>query len=214
MKSQEQLIDALAADLKATAPPPELNRLALAWLVCSLTYVTFTTAMLGAFRPGFAEQLLAHPRFAFDMLLVLVAIVATGVLLFRSAVPGAVPQSLRWLSLGAVSAWLAMQLFGLISPALEPSMLGKRPHCMFETVLIALPPLAVAGVLQRRLCPLSPARGAMAAGLCAGLMPAWMMQIACMYDQQHILSFHVLPGLAVAVVGVVFGWLLSRLRDV
>ena len=210
MKSHERLIDALAADLKPTARQPGLDRLALTWVACSLVYVALITGMLGPFRPGFSEQLLGYPRFALDMLLGVAAIGVTGVLLFRSAVPGAVAQSLRWLALSMVGAWLAMQLFGLVSPALEPGMLGKRPHCMFETLLIALPPMGVALVLQRRMYPLSPARSAMAAGLCAGLMPAWIMQIACMYDPQHILSFHILPGLAVAVIGLLVGWMLPR----
>jgi hypothetical protein len=44
---------------------------------------------------------------------------------------------------------------------------------------------------------------ALRCGLAAGLIPALYMQIACMYDPGHILLFHILPGLSVALATLV-----------
>jgi len=35
------------------------------------------------------------------------------------------------------------------------------------------------------------------------MMPALYMQLACMYEPAHILSFHILPGLMMVGVGAV-----------
>ncbi|MCR9106738.1 MAG: DUF1109 domain-containing protein [Gammaproteobacteria bacterium] len=211
-KPPDQLINALVSDLAPTARRPALNPMAFTWLACSLVYVVLVTLMLGAYRPGFTGQLLAHPRFAGEMLLGLAAITAVALALFRSAVPGALGRHLHWLAIGLVCLWLGSQLASLVSPALPPAMLGKRPHCLYETLLIALPPLGIALLLQRRLYPLRPARSAGLAGLCAGMMPAWIMQVACMYDPQHSLAFHMLPGLSVAVVAMLVGLVVLQPR--
>ncbi len=85
-------------------------------------------------------------------------------------------------------------------------MLGKRPHCFVETLFYALPPLVLGCYLTRRLFPLRPLRTAMAVGLAAGMLPALYMQLACMYIPDHILKFHIAPGLGVAAVAVPLAW--------
>jgi hypothetical protein len=90
---------------------------------------------------------------------------------------------------------------GLVSPVLEPSMLGKRDHCFIETLVFALPPTVLALFLVYRLFPLRPVYGAALVCLAAGMMPALYMQIACMYAPVHILQMHIFPGLLVMVAG-------------
>ena len=85
-------------------------------------------------------------------------------------------------------------------------MLGKREHCVWETFIYALPPMLLAFVLTRRLYPLQPVQTAMYFSLAAGMMPALYMQIACMYAPDHILKFHILPGLIVVFVGATIAW--------
>ena len=104
-----------------------------------------------------------------------------------------------------MALWLAQYMLGLVSPALEPSSLGKRDHCYLETMAYSLPPILVALFLVRRLYPLRFVRTAMTLGLVAGMLPALYMQLACMYDPAHILPFHLGPIAAVAAVGALLG---------
>ena len=44
------------------------------------------------------------------------------------------------------------------------------------------------------------------------MLPALYMQLACMYEPTHILTLHVLPGLAMALIGAAVAvlWRLQR----
>jgi uncharacterized membrane protein YdbT with pleckstrin-like domain len=108
--------------------------------------------------------------------------------------------------------WLAQYVIGLVSPALEPSMLGKRSYCLYETIIYAIPPILIGLFFIRRLYPLSLVRTAMSLSLAAGMLPALYMQLACMYEPSHILAFHILPGMAMVLIGAAIAalWRLRR----
>ncbi len=212
MRTRDQLLDSLASDLAPVRPAPNLVLLIGSWLLGSLAYVVLSTWILGPLRPGVAAQLLDHPRFLFEMSFGLVAISVLAIALFRSAIPGRLTRRMAILAIGLVSLWLFNYVAGLLSPALAPSMLGKRPHCLVETLIYAVPPMLAAIYWLHRLYPLRPLRSALLAGLAAGLLPAWYMQLACMYEPVHILSRHILPGLLVATLAPVLMWLIVRLR--
>ena len=201
MSGHEQLIDSLVSDLAPSRPLPRLWLLALAWLLPAAIFVVVITGLLGPLRPNAFSQLAGEPRFLLETLLGVVAIAVAALVAFYSAVPGAINRRWQMAALWLIGLWLLNYVVGLAYPALEPSMLGKRDHCVFETFLYALPPLIVGlVVLQRRLYPLQPLRSAVLAGLVAGMLPALYMQIACMYTPLHILKFHIAPGLMVALV--------------
>ena len=202
MNSQRDLIDSLVSDLAPARPASSPNLQALGWFAISAAYIVLATSAIGPLRANAFAQLLAEPRFLFEMLLGLVAIHALSFSLFQSAVPGILTRRRVWIAAGLLAIWVASYVVGLVSPALEPSMLGKRPHCYLETLILALPPLLLGLFGLPRLFPLSPVRSAMAAGLTAGMFPALYMQIACMYDPAHILAFHIAPGAAVALCGL------------
>jgi hypothetical protein len=152
------------------------------------------------------HQLSSEPRFLAETAWGLLAISITAVVAFRAAIPGALNIRFARLATALMAIWLASYVVGLYSPALEPSMLGKRPHCFWETLVYAVPPVLVALVMMRRLYPLQPVQTAMVFGLVSGMIPALYMQIACMYIPAHILQFHVLPGMLVSLVGAAIVW--------
>jgi uncharacterized membrane protein YdbT with pleckstrin-like domain len=53
--------------------------------------------------------------------------------------------------------------------------------------------------------PLWPRATAAAAGAAAAAIPAILMQLACMYDPLHALSYHLTPVLMVAALGALAG---------
>jgi hypothetical protein len=212
MNQHEKLIEKLSRDLEPVATAPNVNRLGVTWLVLSAIFVASITHLVDPVRPGAYAQLTAEPRFLLETLLGVAAIAWVGVLAFRSAVPGELTRKFAMAGLALMALWLAQYVFGLVSPALEPSELGKRSFCYLETMIYAVP-LILAGVyLARRLYPLHYKRTAMLLALAAGMIPALNMQIACMYVPSHILQFHILPGLLMVLAGAVLAalWRLPR----
>jgi len=203
MKQHEQLIENLSKDLTPVAPASNVNRTGLVWLVSSAIFVAVITHLVDPVRPGAYGQLLAEPRFLLETLLGVAAIAWFGLLAFRSAVPGDLTRRFAVAGFVLMALWLAQYVAGLVSPALEPSELGKRPFCYLETMVYSVPPILAAVFLARRLYPLHYARTVMSLALAAGMIPALFMQLACMYDPAHILQFHILPGLSMVAVGAV-----------
>ena len=210
MTDRDAFIAQLSSELEPVKPAPT-GLMALLWLLLSGTWVVSMTHFTGHLRPGAAQQLLEHPHFFVESAVGLMAILLLGVIGFRSAIPGALPKPLLWLGLGLLVVWLGSYVVGLQVPALEPSMLGKRDHCMSETLMFGLPPALLALLMARRLYPLDGARTALLLSLSAGMMPALYMQLACMYDPSHILRLHILPGLLVALLGLAAALLLPAL---
>jgi len=88
-------------------------------------------------------------------------------------------------------------------PAVEPSMAGKRETCIWEALLISLPPLIGAIVLIRRRFPLEPIQSAGPLAGATMVIPATLMHVACMYDPVHIFLSHILPAIGATVVATV-----------
>lgn len=211
----EQLIRELSEQLTPSPPRWPVLRVALLWLAVTIAYVTVTMVLIGPFRAGALTQLFDHPRFALENAAGFLAIVFWALSAFSASVPGATAH--RYLRVGFVLLllWLANFFWGYLSPALEPSMFGKRPNCALEAYLYSVPPTIAAIWLQLRRYPLAPVRCAMYAATAAGMIPAVMMQLACMYAPTHILQHHVLPIAVVALItgGIVYGlqrWPLMR----
>lgn len=215
MDRRNELIADLSRDLAPVRKPPNINRLASAWFLVGAVFVVTATHLAGPVRPGAFSQLAAEPRFLLETLLGVVAIVCTSLLAFRGAVPAALTRRFAMAGTVLMLLWLAQYVVGLAEPALEPSTLGKRGHCSLEVMVYSAPLILAALFLIRRLYPLGFVRTAMSAGLAAGMIPALYMQLACMYEPVHILSFHVFPGLIMALVAAAIAlvWRLKTRHD-
>ena len=213
MNKQHILISNLSRDLAPVSPPSNINRLAIAWFLLSAIFVVAMTHLFGPIRPGAFSQLGTEPRFLLETMLGVAAILWTSLLAFRSAVPAALSKQFAATGMVLMALWLAQYVIGFVSPALEPSMLGKRDHCFSETLVYSLPVILTGLFLIRRLYPLRPLRTAMSIGLAAGMLPALYMQLACMYEPSHILGYHILPGLLMvgAAAGIAAIWRPRRL---
>lgn len=201
MNNHDVLIASLSRDLAPVLPPPRINMLAMIWILLSASYVVVVTHLLGPVRSGAFEQLATEPRFLLESLLGLAAIIWTSLVAFRAAIPAALTKQFAAVGFVLMALWLVQYVIGLVNPALEPSMLGKRGHCYLETMVYAFPPILLGLFLVRRLYPLRYLRTAMSLSLAAGMMPALYMQLACMYEPLHILTLHILPGLTTVLIG-------------
>ena len=205
--SRDMLIESLGRDLPAVRSIGNVDMMASAWLLASALYVVAIIHVMGPIRPNALAQLVSEPRFLVETVCGVLAIAVTSLIAFRAAVPGALNQKLVWLGTVLMVLWLANYVVGLASPALEPSMHGKREACVWETLVYALPPMLLGYLFIRRLYPLQLVKTAMSLSLAAGMLPALYMQIACMYVPDHILKFHILPGLMMPLIGALIVWL-------
>lgn len=201
MNERDDLILSLSRGLEPVSPVLNVNVLALGWLLVSAVYVAAMIHLVGPIRPGALSQLASEPRFLLETLLGAAAIVWVGLAAFRAAIPAALSKSFAASGLILVVLWLVQFLIGLVSPALEPSELGKRDFCYLETIAYSIPAILIALFVIRRLYPLRYVRTAMTVGLAAGMLPALYMQLACMYEPMHIMLLHLLPGLSMALIG-------------
>ena len=208
MNVRDELIESLSHDLEPVSPVPNINAIATVWVLMSTVFVVAMTYLMGPVRPGAFSQLVSEPRFLLESLLGVAAIIWISLVAFRAAIPASLGKSFATIGSVLLSLWLAQYVIGLVSPALEASSLGKRNHCYFETMAYSLPPILVGLYFIRHLYPLRFIRTSMTLSLAAGMIPALYMQLACMYEPLHILSFHVLPGLAMVLVGAVSAILL------
>lgn len=211
--SRDKLIQSLGSDLPAVKSVGNVDLMAGAWLLASAVYVVAIIHVMGPIRPTAVAQLISEPRFLLETVCGVLAIAVTSLIAFRAAVPGALSQKLVRLGAILMVLWLGNYVIGLVSPALEPSMHGKREACVWETLVYAFPPMLLGYLFIRRLYPLQPVKTAMSLSLAAGMLPALYMQIACMYVPEHILKFHILPGLMMPFIGALIVWL-ARSRAV
>ncbi len=210
-RPRQEWIRELVEDLQPVERALSPSALAGLWLLGSWIFVAGLTVATGPLRAGVGAQLAGEPRFLLECLLGFaaggLAIYATG----RLSIPGPIATArLATPALLLLALWVGAYLIGLVSPALEPSMLGKRAYCYAQTLVYAAPPLLAALWLLRRAAPLDRIGSGALAGIAAGALPALMMQLACMYDPAHILGHHLAPVAAMALLGAILGPLLLR----
>ena len=181
----------------------------MTWLVVSLLLTAAVMALVAPFRPGFIEQMLTTPRFSIESLLGIIVCVAIARAAFEMGIPDIRSEWRRArVALGLLAIWLALFVIATVAPVLPPSMLGKRGLCNLEVIIYAIP-LTTAGILLiRRMMPLRTSMTGAWTGFAAGLIPAYLMQLACMHEPWHNIIYHLLPTVGAALIGALLGRLL------
>lgn len=202
-RDTDELINRLSRDRLHPGLVMPSGRVTLVWYFLTVAYVTACLLMLGPLRSGWTDQMLAHPRFALEFLAGLGASVLFAQAGFRLAIPGLSVRTIQFAGLFLLMIWLGSFLFGIGGyPAIEGSMLGKREGCVSEALMLSVPPLMVAILLIRRRFVLHSLRAAASLAGATAIIPAGLMQIACMYDPAHIFTHHVVPAALVLAMVV------------
>lgn len=207
-QSSSDAITSLVDALQPVRPSGRTRGRSLAWIAIAWLGAASVTLALAPLRPGVLGQLVNHPAFLLENLLGL----ASGGLLafaaFALCIPGDRPLRRALPAMGALALWTGSYIYALFHPALPVSMLGKRPGCELQVLLLSVPLLLLGLLGARRLAPLHPALSGALLGAAAGAIPALLMQLACMYVPAHILSHHIAPVFVLAALGA---WLGKRL---
>lgn len=206
-RNRNELIAELARDLTVSRRAGRTLDMIIYWLVFNFAIALLLVYFNGPFRPGSLQQAYSHPRFLLESLTGLLAIVLLGMSAIRSGVPSNISSLKRFApALLLLAVWVGFYVVGIWSPALEPSMLGKRDFpCYLATFLFGLPSLVLGLYLIGRLWPLHGAWSGLIIGLAAGATTALIMQFACIYVPGHIITHHLVPGMLVGVTGLFAG---------
>lgn len=198
----EKLITSLVDDLEPVKPSASLLMPFQLWLAMAVLFSGGLAWLNGPYREGALSQLAGSLQFSLETIAGCLAIVVMAFMAFRSAIPSA-PCELkqRVLPILLLFVWVAFYVYGIVDPALEESMAGKRDHCYLETMLLAALPLLGGLFWARGLWPTNKMQTGLLFGMAAGSTAAMVMQFACIYDPLHALLFHVLPGLVIGVIG-------------
>ncbi|MGB5324289.1 MAG: hypothetical protein WBN40_02540 [Pseudomonadales bacterium] len=202
----DKLIDKLAqqsAAAKHAAAKPLLpaNAVASAWLLASVVAVAGIMFVIQPWRGGLLGEVTSSWRFALEWVFAAVALLCLALGAFRSAVPGE-RSGVIYAGFAATLLWAASIASGYIEPLLEPSMAGKRDGCYRETFYYAVVLAAFSTLLLRRRYALQPVKTALAASMFVAVLPAWLMQLFCMYEVHHGVTHHLLPGLAAGIIAL------------
>lgn len=208
--SRSDLISSLSAGVSPVKPGINIILEVMLWFISSWVYVISLSLYLGPLRPGAIASLATSPQFAFETLIGFLAGALFCLIAFRESIPGLHNKWLVYLSYFTAILWISSYVVGLSFPAIEPSMFGKRAHCVLEAYLYSTPPLIVGYLLIYRRFPLDSVRAGIFLGIYAGMLPALFMQISCMYDPRHILTHHIGPILVVVIAGAVLGLILKK----
>lgn len=212
-ETRQRLIRELTADLQPVTRPGRTGGTLALWLLLAGAYSVAIVLATGPLREGALEAIAAVPAFAVEMALAGL----TAVLLARAALWTAIPDGATWfkhsrMALLAALAWVGLLAAAWIAePAWSPSMLGKRDHCFSEALAFGMPSFALLLLAARRLMPLRPRATGALAGAAAAALPALLMQVACMYEPEHALEYHLSAIPALALAGFLVGpWALKR----
>lgn len=212
MSEPDSTIRTLVDDLTPTGRPFNSGRSAMVWWLLAMLVTGGVMALIQPFRPGFVGQLISTPRFALESTLGLLVCAGIAHAAFALGIPDLrSPWRRARVPLMLLAIWLGLFGFAVFAPVFAPSMVGKRPLCNVEVLVYAIP-LTIAGLMIiRRMLPLAAATTGAWMGFAAGLIPAYLMQLACMHEAWHNIYFHLLPTIGTAVVGALLGhWLLRR----
>jgi hypothetical protein len=184
---------------------------ALIWFVGCLAVSVLLALLVQAFRPGFVGQLLQHPVLLAEVVSAMVLAGLGGYMALVLAIPGErVPRPAWVAAVGSGVVLAAALVLGFTHLAPPSSTVGARHMCWLEVLVYGGLGLGLLLVMLHRGYPRMTFGRRTALGLAAGLPPAAIMQLACMYDPSHAMQFHYGPVLVLVVLGLGLSLLLRR----
>ena len=204
MPAQPDFIDALVEDLSPVRPAPGRLRTLILWGALSWAFVSAAILLSGPLREGVLDELFRSPRLALELGIGIAAGLTALAAGLELGGPGS-PSPLRlWLPpLVLIGCWVLLLSYAIGNPVVEPSLTGRREHCLVETLCSALPPLALGLHLLRKRVVFSRATAGLLVGAGAAALPAVWMQLACRVDPLHGMLLHLSPMLLLAAAGAV-----------
>jgi hypothetical protein len=180
----DQLIQALASDLKPARPRRAGPEFAMLGALASLELGLFIAA--GQSRPDLTAAM-SHPAFWWKLgSLGLLSLLSVAIAV-ASFDPVRSPRTgLRWLPVWIGACFFAGWVIDALRPGKPPLaervQLGEGIGCVVTIVMLSLPPLMALGILMRRGASTDRTGTALAVGLAASAWGAFVFVFACPHD--------------------------------
>lgn len=199
---KSKFIENLVGDLTPSRQWLPSSRAALWWLLTILANAV-VMALIQSYRPNFMKHLLNFPRFGIEIFSSFLFCVVLVYWVYSSLIPGNKISKVA-ISIGIISGitlvgMLLMSFFIMSPPA---SNLGARAHCVEEVFIFGLVGMLSFLYFLKKIDFTVSWEKYIAMGLCAGLIPATLMQMACMYDPTHSLLWHYGPVLLISLMAL------------
>lgn len=212
--SHKALIDELTENIgEHDAPLVPINRLLIIWLIAYSGIVILVMRWITPFRSNWLQEL-REPHFLIESLLGMGLCLCVTIAAFKSSIPG-MSNRIRYLAVACGIAWLGAIAYPLLTDGIQQSMLGKRHECYYEALLYSVPAGLIMLWLMLRRYSTQPLQNALLASFSVTLVPAYLMQLACMHEAHHAMTHHLLPALIVGAglsVLILLGRQLSNSR--
>lgn len=209
-ESRQNLINELVAENHSGTKLYSSSRLWVLWSVLAWALVTTIMFVIAPFRQDALQQLSQSPHFAIETMLGVTVSLLLGVFALRLAVPGLRNRFLLLATFSLAGFWLLSYVYGINTPALEPSMHGKREHCTVEVLVLGLPSIMLGFYLVSRGYVSHWLQAGLAVGFASALIPAVLMQLACMYEPVHVLKLHLAPTILVGAASGIVAMVIQR----
>jgi len=210
-KERHEFIKGMVSGHRPSPPLMLPGRRALLWFAVAFVVSAAAMRFVQEFRPGFAGQLMDHPFFLTEVASALAFTLLGAYVALAHAIPGERVPKFAVTGLWILGVLLIAGLVAGFTPlAPESSSLGARHECYLQVFTFGAIALALfIGLLRRGFVRFSWGRGAVY-GLVAGLVPASLMQLACLYSPAHGLMFHYMPAVLLIPIGLLFMKLLAK----
>jgi hypothetical protein len=207
------LVERLAGDLRPARRLWPVNvRLGL-WLILEAAVLVWVTTH----TPNDFIKKLQSPRYLLEVVLFAGAAIGAALIALRSAIPG------RQVRIATAGITIGMLLAGTALLITQPQRTGYPlgefirvgRQCAFETCVLAAVPWVALWWAARRGAPMSGWLTGLTAGGASMLFSFAWMRLKCPIDERlHLLVWHFVPVLAIALLSAIAGaaWLRFRPR--
>lgn len=212
MDTPDDLINDLTRDLKPVKPIASLAQRVSVLSIIGFTLTVGAVFALQRVRPDFSI-VMADPDYVIDVLLLLFAAILSAMSAAVLAVPDTrlraavilplVAAHLVWLFLILKSAYIALMLGA-------PHMSGMN-NCATDLALLLILPLGMAVFKLMKASPIWHGLAGYTLSLSMVTFAATAMRFLCPNDTAaHLLFWHFLPAVGIAVFGFFLGWIVFR----
>ena len=183
-------------------------RITLVWMSLALLLNGLVMVAVQGFRPHFFEDLLNHPLWTLQIALGLGVSFLCCLATLSLFVPGAkLPKFLKALGWLFGAALLTSIYFSFSFSTPRHGPLGARSFCLEEVFLYGFLGILSFQIVTRKIDFNIPGWQYTLIGVASGLVPAFLMDMACMYGPKHALIAHYGPILVLIPLAMTTSYL-------
>jgi len=202
-KPTQQLIRELAQDKSSLYRQwPYTYRCSL-WFLVNLFFVLLITYGVQGFRQNFVQDLWQAPLLSAELMIGLTLSYLSGLYVFKRSIPGEKFQQKNFTPILLIFTILGVLILAaFFTPPKSTPYNGARSFCEFEILFYGLTSMVSLFFFNRLGFTQQLNKWErISIAFSVGMVPASVMQLACMFDPTHSLLFHYSPVILLVLLG-------------